>query len=89
MVSAICARWSILIAQQQAGARRLSPRIGELSQRYMAAGWLTDIEFMIWQDLTNRRLVENLLVSPSDTFFPPLDDAEKSELRAMSEAIDI
>lgn len=55
----------------------------------MAAGWLTDIEFMIWQDLTNRRLVENLLVSPSDTVFPPLDDAEKSELRAMSEAIDI
>ena len=53
----------------------------------MRAGWLEDIEFMLWQDLSGRRLEPDLLVSPSGTIFPPLDEAEKDELRRMSQAI--
>ena len=70
-----------------ASARRLVRRLRDLSQRNVAAGWLNDLEFMVWQDMMNRRLVADLLVSPEGDVFPPLDEAEKTELRRLSEAI--
>lgn len=53
----------------------------------MAAGWLADLEFMVWQDLTDRRLVEHLLVSPDGCVLPCLYPEEKDEFRRLSEAI--
>ena len=70
-----------------ASARRLVRRLSDLSQESVAARWLNDLEFMVWQDMMNRRLVADLLVSPEGLVFPPLDEAEKIELRQLSEAI--
>jgi len=42
---------------------------------------------MVWQDLTDRRLVEDLLVSPEGDVLPPLEETEKEEFRRLSEAI--
>ncbi len=70
-----------------ASARRLVRRLSDLSQESVAARWLNDLEFMVWQDLMDRRLVADLLVSPEGDVFPPLDEAEKIELRRLSEAI--
>lgn len=70
-----------------AGARRLARRLGEISQSSIAARWLVDLEFMVWQDLVDKPLVEGLLVSPEGYVFPPLEEAEKEELRQLSEAI--
>jgi len=71
-----------------AGARRLARQLSELSQSNMAARWLVDLEFMVWQDLVDKPLVEGLLVSPEGCVFPPLEEAEKEELRQLSEVID-
>lgn len=70
-----------------ANARHLVCRLSELSQNSVAARWLIDLEFMVWQDLVDRRLVEDLLVSPEGYVFPPLEEAEKEELRELSKAI--
>ncbi len=69
------------------GARCLARRLSEISQSSVAARWLNDLEFMVWQDLTDRRLVEDLLVSPEGDVLPPLEETEKEELRRLSEAI--
>lgn len=53
----------------------------------MAAGWLIDLEFMVWQDLVDRKFVEDLLISPQGPVLLPLDEAEKVELRQLSKAI--
>lgn len=68
-------------------ARALARRIAQHSQECMCADWLDDIEFMLWQDLSDRQLEPDLLVSPSGTIFPLLDETEKDELRCMSRAI--
>jgi hypothetical protein len=68
-------------------ARRLVQRLRDISEASVAAGWLNDLEYMVWQDIVNRRLVANLLVSPEGDVFPPLEEAEKHELRGLSEAI--
>ncbi len=68
-------------------ARYLVRQLSELSQNSVAAGWLNDLEFMVWQDMMNRRLVADLLVSPDGDVFPPLKEAEKKEFRQLSEAI--
>ncbi len=70
-----------------AGARRLACRLREISQDSVAARWLIDLEFMVWQDLTGQRLLEDLLVSPEGLVLPPLDEAEKSELLSLAEEI--
>jgi len=84
-------RSSAMTAQERrllrANARRLVHRLSELSQQSMAARWLDDLEFMVWQDMMDRRLVADLLVSPDGDVFPPLDEMEKEELRQLSEAI--
>ena len=70
-----------------AGARALARRLSEFSQSSVAARWLNDLEFMVWQDLTDRRLVEDLLVSPEGDVLPPLEETEKEEFKRLSEAI--
>lgn len=70
-----------------AGARRLARGLSAYSQSNVAARWLTDLEFMVWQDLTDRRLVEDLLVSSEGDVLPPLDEAQKEEFRQLSRAI--
>jgi hypothetical protein len=67
--------------------RRLARRLSEFSQSSVAARWLSELEFMVWQDLMDRRFVEDLLVSSEGLVFPPLDEAEKEELRQLSKAI--
>lgn len=64
-------------------ARHLARRLSEYSEENMAAGWLEDLEF----DLTDRRLVEDLLVSPDGCVLPCLYPEEKDEFRRLSEAI--
>jgi hypothetical protein len=71
-----------------ASARLLAQRLSEYSESTMAAGWLDDLEYMVWQDLVDRRIEEDLLVSPKDSVLPPLDEAEKVEFRQLSKAID-
>ncbi len=71
-----------------ANARLLAQRLSDYSENTMAAGWLIDLEFMVWQDLVDRRFVEDLLVSPQGPVLPPLDEAEKIEFRQLSKAID-
>ena len=68
-------------------AHRLARRLAEYSQENIAAGWLDDLEFMVWQDLTDRRLVEDLLVSPDGCVLPCLYPEEKEEFRRLSQAI--
>lgn len=70
-----------------AGARRLVRRLSEFSQTSVAARWLNGLEFMVWQDLMDRRLVEDLLVSPEGYVLPRLEETEKEEFRRLSEAI--
>lgn len=53
-------------------ARRLARRLSEYSQASVAAGWLNDLEFMVWQDLEDRRLVDDLLLSPEGNVLPRL-----------------
>lgn len=71
-----------------AHARLLARRLSEYSESSVAAGWLIDLEFMVWQDLVDRRFVEDLLVSPQGFVLPPLDEAEKVEFRQLSRSID-
>ena len=68
-------------------ARRLARQLSEYSRASVAAGWLDDLEFMVWQDLSDRRLVEDLLVSPDGYVLPCLYPEEKDEFRRLSEAI--
>lgn len=70
-----------------AGARRLARRLSEYSQSSVAAGWLHDSEFMVWQDLADRRFVEDLLVSSQGDVLPPLDEAEKKEFQLLASSI--
>lgn len=69
------------------GARRLTRCLSEYSQSNVAARWLNDLEFMVWQDLMDRRFVEDLLVSSEGDVLPPLEEAEKEEFRQLSNAI--
>ena len=70
-----------------ANARNLVRRLSDYSQSSVAARWLTDLEFMVWQDMMNHPLVPDLLVSPEGDVLPPLDEAEKEEFRQLSNAI--
>ena len=70
-----------------ANARNLVRRLSDYSQSSVAARWLTDLEFMVWQDMMHRRLVPDLLVSTEGDVLPPLDEAEKEEFRRLSKAI--
>jgi len=70
-----------------AGARRLARRLSEFSQSGVAARWLNELEFMVWQDLLDRRFVEGLLVSSDGDVLPPLEEAEKEEFRQLSKTI--
>ena len=71
------------------GARHLARRLSEFSQKSVAARWLNDLEFMVWQDLMDRCVVEdeNLLVSSEGNVLPRLEQSEKEEFRQLSEAI--
>jgi hypothetical protein len=71
-----------------AGARELGRRLREYSHENMAARWLMDLEFMVWQDVVDRRLIDDLLVNPEGSVLPPLSEGEKAELRRLAEAID-
>lgn len=68
-------------------ARRLARRLSEYSEASVAAGWLEDLEFMVWQDLVDRGLVDDLLVSPEGNVLPRLEQEEKEEFRRLSEVI--
>lgn len=70
-----------------AGARLLARRLSEYSESSVAAGWLSELEFMVWQNLVDRRFVEDLLVSSDGGVLPPLDEAEKKELQRLANAI--
>lgn len=70
-----------------AGARLLARRLSAYSESSVAAGWLNDLEFMVWQDLVDRRFVEDLLLSSEGDVLPPLDEAEKEELQQLARAI--
>lgn len=69
-------------------ARLLARRLRDYSENTMAAGWLDELEYMVWQDLVDRRIEKDLLVSPKGSVLPPLDEAEKVEFRQLSKAID-
>jgi hypothetical protein len=72
-----------------ANARLLAQQLSEYSESTMAAGWLADLEYMVRQDLVDRRIVEeDLRVSPEGTVLLPLDEAEKVDFRQLSRAID-
>ena len=70
-----------------AGARLLARRLSEYSESSVAAGWLSELEFMVWQDLVDRRFIEDLLVSSEGQVLPPLDKAEKEEFLRLARAI--
>lgn len=69
-------------------ARLLAQRLSDHSENTMAAGWLEELEYMVWQDLVDRRTEKDLLVSPKGSVLPALDEAEKVEFRQLSKAID-
>jgi len=70
-----------------AGARLLARRLSEYSESSVAAGWLQDLEFMVWQDLVDRRFIEDLLLSSEGDVLPPLNKSEKEEFQRLARAI--
>jgi len=70
-----------------AGARLLARRLSEYSESSVAACWLSELEFIVWQDLVDRRFIEDLLVSSEGQVLPPLDKAEKEEFLQLAKAI--